>query len=174
MGMAQALRKKERYIMHFTYCPQCGKRLIPREIGDEGMLPYCEDCRRPFWDMFATSVICAAINEYNEVALLRQDYVSTQNYVCVAGIIQMGETAESAAVREIKEEIGQDVQHLTYVRSYYYEKSGMLMLGFMAEVKKTDFVLSGEVDAQLGCLADLQVDVAPEVETVVEEVAVVL
>ena len=133
--------------MHFTYCPQCGKRLIPREIGDEGMLPYCEDCRRPFWDMFATSVICAAVNEYNEVALLRQDYVSTQNHVCVAGIIQMGETAEAAAVREIKEEIGQDVLHLTYVRSYYYEKSGMLMLGFMAEVKKTDFALSGEVDA---------------------------
>ena len=79
--------------MHFTYCPQCGKRLIPREIGDEGMLPYCEDCRRPFWEMFATSVICAAVNEYNEVALLRQEYVSTQNHVCVAGIIQMGETA---------------------------------------------------------------------------------
>lgn len=133
--------------MHFTYCPQCGTKLTNKEIGDEGMIPFCGKCNRPFWDMFTTSVICAVINEYNEIALIRQAYVSKTSYVCIAGIMQIGETAEQTTIREIKEEIGLDVDKLTYVRSYFYDKKAMLMLGYMAEVKKSDMTLSGEVDS---------------------------
>lgn len=131
----------------FKYCPQCGEKLIPKEIGDEGQIPFCEVCRRPFWDMFTTSIICAVINEYNEIALIRQSYVSQTKYVCVAGIMKPNETAEETAVREIKEEIGLDVKKLEYIRSYFYDKKSMLMLGFKATVKKAKFVLSGEVDS---------------------------
>lgn len=133
--------------MHFTYCPQCGNKLISKEIGDEGKIPFCSKCSRPFWDMFTTSVICAAVNEYNEIALIRQSYVSQTNYVCIAGIIQLGETAEQTVIREVKEETGLDADKLEYVRSYFYEKKSMLMLGYVASVKKADFKLSGEVDS---------------------------
>lgn len=133
--------------MHFTYCPHCGEKLIDKEIGDEGMIPYCNQCRVPLWDMFTTSVICAVVNEYREVALIRQNYVSAANYVCIAGIMKPGESAEDAARREIKEEIGQDVEKLQYIQSYPYEKKAMLMLGFRADVKKKELRLSGEVDS---------------------------
>ncbi len=133
--------------MRFTYCPHCGAKLISKEIGDEGMIPYCEKCNIPLWDMFTTSIIAAVVNEYNEVALIRQNYVSLTKYVCVAGIMKIGESAEETAIREIKEEIGQDVEELKYIGSYPYEKKEMLMLGFKATVKKQDFKLSSEVDA---------------------------
>ena len=133
--------------MHFTYCPQCGKKLIDKEIGDEGKIPFCTECSRPFWDMFTTCVICAAVNEYNEVALIKQSYVSEKKYVCIAGIIQLGESAEETAVREIKEEVGLDAEALEYVQSYFYDNQAMLMLGYKAKVKKKDFNLSGEVDS---------------------------
>ena len=133
--------------MRFKYCPQCGEKLIFKEIGDEGQIPFCEFCRRPFWDMFTTSIICAVINEYNEIALIRQSYISKTKYVCIAGIMKPNEAAEETAVREIKEEIGLDVEKLEYIRSYFYEKKSMLMLGFKAMVKKANFVLSGEVDS---------------------------
>lgn len=132
--------------MKFTYCPHCGTKLISKEIGDEGMIPYCEKCNIPLWDMFTTSIIAAVVNEYNEVALLRQNYVSLTKYVCVAGIMKIGESAEETVIREIKEEIGQDVEKLKYIGSYPYEKKEMLMLGFKATVKKQDFKLSSEVD----------------------------
>ena len=64
---------------------QAGKK----EIGDEGLIPFCETCSVPLWDMFTTSIIAAVVNEQNEVALLRQDYVSTASHVCVAGIMKM-------------------------------------------------------------------------------------
>lgn len=133
--------------MRFTYCPHCGTKLISKEIGDEGMIPYCEKCSIPLWDMFTTSIIAAVINEYDEVALLRQNYVSTTTYVCVAGIMKIGESAEETVIREVKEEIGQDVVSLEFVRSYPYEKKEMLMLGYKATVKKQAFQLSGEVDS---------------------------
>ena len=132
--------------MRFTYCPHCGEKLIKKEIGDEGLIPYCNSCKIPLWDMFTTCVICAVVNEQQEIALLRQNYVSTTNYVCVAGVMKLGESAEETACREIKEEIGLDVETLDFIRSYPYEKKEMLMLGFHATVKKADFHISGEVD----------------------------
>jgi len=133
--------------MRFTYCPHCGTKLIGKEIGDEGVIPYCEKCSIPLWDMFTTSIITAVVNEYDEVALLRQDYVTTSSYVCVAGIMKLGESAEETVIREVKEEIGQDVESLEFIKSYPYEKKEMLMLGFKAKVRKKNFVLSGEVDS---------------------------
>lgn len=132
--------------MHFTYCCHCGTKTILKEIGDEGEIPYCPSCEIPLWDMFTTSIICAVVNECGEIALLRQDYVSKTHYVCVAGIMKLGESAEETAKREVKEEIGLDVSELEFIQTYPYIKKEMLMLGFKAVVKKADFILSGEVD----------------------------
>ena len=133
--------------MRFTYCPHCGTKLIKKEIGDEGLIPWCEPCQVPLWDLFTTCVICAVVNEFDEIALIRQDYVSKTNYVCIAGIMKLGESAEDCARREIEEEIGQKVETLRFIASYPYEKKEMLMLGFKATVKKEAFQLSGEVDS---------------------------
>ncbi len=132
--------------MRFKFCPHCGNKLIKKEIGDEGLIPYCESCKVPLWDMFTTSVICAVVNEYGEIALIKQSYVSQASYVCVAGITKIGESAEDTAVREIKEETGQEVYSLRFIGTYPYDKKEMLMIGFLARVKKQDFTLSGEVE----------------------------
>lgn len=50
-------------IMRFTFCPHCGTKLIGKEIGDEGVIPFCEKCSIPLWDMFTTSIIAAVVNE---------------------------------------------------------------------------------------------------------------
>ena len=121
-------------------------KLTKKEIGDEGLVPFCEPCSMPLFDMFSTCVICAVTNEYDEVALLKQTNLSSTRYVCVSGFMKIGESAEEAAAREIEEEIGQKVDKLHFVRSYPYEKKEMLMLGFHAMVKKADLVLSKEVD----------------------------
>ena len=133
--------------MHFTYCPYCGSKAIQKEIGDEGKIPYCTQCEIPLWDMFITSIICAVVNEQKEIALLRQNYVSQTHFVCLAGVIKMGETAEETVRREVKEEIGLDVEWLEYIETYPYPKKEMLMLGYKVYVKKDNFTLSKEVDS---------------------------
>lgn len=133
--------------MHFLYCPYCGSRLESREIGDEGIIPYCAACKLPMWDLFTTCVIVAVTNEKREIALLRQNYVSAANMVCVAGVMKLGESAEEAVIREVQEETGLRVESLEYIKSYPYEKKEMLMLGYQATVRKADFSLSKEVDS---------------------------
>ena len=125
MGARQKQRGNE-VNMHFTYCSHCGTKLIPKEIGDEGEIPFCINCNIPLWDMFTTCIIAAVVNENGEIALLRQNYVSATKYVCVAGIIKMGESAEETVIREVKEETGLDVSGCGdgYLFTYHRENPG--------------------------------------------------
>lgn len=123
--------------MTFKHCPECGGRLAARGIGSKSV-PYCEGCSRACFPVSLPCVICLVVNEYNEIALIKQTY-ATENKVCVAGFIEQGETAEQAAIREVKEETGLEPVSVRYISSYYYEKSDDLMLGFLVRVNKSEF-----------------------------------
>lgn len=133
--------------MEFAFCPKCGKKLSLKVCGDEGEVPFCESCGRPFFAFSYPCVICLCITEDgSQVALIKQSYVS-EHYVNVAGYVKRGETPEQTAVREVGEEIGLTVLSCAYVGSWYHEKSDNLMLGFVCKVKKDKLVPSREVDS---------------------------
>lgn len=87
--------------MNFNYCPECGTRTTKKQIGDEGLIPYCEVCKKPYFDYFGQCIIVAVINEQQEIALLKQEHISRTNWVLVAGYMKKGETAEESAIREV-------------------------------------------------------------------------
>lgn len=131
--------------MQFTFCPQCGGRLTQKKIGDEGEVPFCGECGRPWFGFSYPCVICLLTDGAGKYALIRQTY-ATRNYVCVAGFIHEGETAEQTAVREVREETGLEVLSMRYISSYYYPKHDNLMIGYLCTVKPGEFRLSGEVE----------------------------
>lgn len=122
--------------MHHTYCPDCGARLIPHPIGDEGLVPWCGACGRPWFDSFSTCIIAVVMNAKGEV-LLQRETRRPEREVLVAGYIKPGESAESAARREILEETGLTVTSLRYVASYPHLGGDQLMLGFAARADGT-------------------------------------
>lgn len=130
--------------MDFRFCPQCGAELSRKEIGDEGGVPFCGSCNRPWFGFSYPCVICLLHDGAGNYALIQQTY-ATKNFVCVAGFIHAGETAEQTAVREIREETGLEVQDIRYISSYYYPKHDNLMLGYLCRVERGEFRLSGEV-----------------------------
>lgn len=132
--------------MKFLHCPFCGEKLVPKNIGDEGLVPFCSVCDRPIFNIPYTCTLTLVVNDMQEVALIKQSYVSQTNYVLVAGYIKSGENAEETAIREAEEEIGVTPNSVQYIKSYYYEKRDMLMLGFVAFANKCDLNLSIEVD----------------------------
>ncbi|MDD3077821.1 MAG: NUDIX domain-containing protein [Paludibacter sp.] len=132
--------------MRFKYCPDCGHKLIDREIGDEGLIPYCEHCEKPLFDMFSTCVIALVVNEFEEALLLRQNYISTVYRNLISGYMKPGERAEDAAMREIEEETGITPDSLQFLGTYWFAKKDMLMIGFMAKAQKSAFNISKEVD----------------------------
>ena len=132
--------------MKFIHCPLCGEKLIPKNIGDEGLVPFCSSCDRPVFNIPYACTLTLVVNELGEVVLIRQNYVSKSNYVLVAGYIKSGESAEETAMREVQEEVGIYPDQVKYLKSYYYEKHDMLMLGFVAYANKCEISISGEVD----------------------------
>ena len=130
--------------MRFTYCPDCGTKLIPRPIGDEGLVPYCERCKKPLFDMFSTCIIVMVVNEFEEVALLKQPQY--RYHALVAGYMKPGESAEECTRREVLEEIGIELEELQILGTDWFALREQLMIGFLGRAKKKDFTLSGEVD----------------------------
>ena len=131
--------------MRFFYCPECGTKTVPRQMGDDGAVPYCEQCRKPLFDMFSTCVLSVVRNSAGEIALIKQSYGQQETFVGVAGYMKPGETAEEAARREIREEIGISASGLRFLFSAWHSARGQLMLCFCADADTAEFTLSQEV-----------------------------
>lgn len=130
--------------MRYTHCPDCGRSLTARDLGDEGLVPWCDDCGRPWFDVFSTCIIAAVMNDRGEV-LLHRESRRPEMEVLVAGYIKPGESAETAAIREIAEEAGLTVTSLRYMGSWPHGGSDRLMLGFAAQAEGEASVDSTEV-----------------------------
>ncbi len=133
--------------MHYIYCPQCGIKLTDAPAGDDGYVPFCKRCNKYWFDSFPSCSIVLVANQYNEIALLRQRYMSDKFASFVSGYIAPGENAEQTALREVKEELGIDIDKLEYAGTYWFDTKGILMHGFIGFAEKCEFKLSGEVDS---------------------------
>ena len=131
--------------MHFTFCPQCGAKLGSVPFGDDGRVPWCKACHKPFFDIFPVVAITMVVNEAEEVALLKPKYMSEKYYNFVSGYVQPGEQAEVCAAREVQEEIGITTDSLQFVCSQW-ESEQQMLLGFIARANKAAFALSEEIN----------------------------
>ena len=139
--------------MRYTFCPDCGQRLTAHPIGDEGLVPWCDACQRPWFDAFSTCIIAAVMNAVGNI-LLQRETRRPDREVLVAGYMKPGESAEDAARREIAEETGLTVTALRYVASYPHMDGNMLMLGFAATAEGDARPASGEVVSSRWCTPD--------------------
>ena len=130
--------------MKFHHCPKCGQKTTLKNAQDDGLVPYCIPCEQYLFDVTPVAIITAIINPIRQVLLIKQDYIG-DFFVLVAGFVQGQEDLESACIREVKEEVGQEVISLRYVRSFYFERRDQLMVGFISEVNFAPLSLSQEV-----------------------------
>ena len=133
--------------MRYKYCPECGAKLTEIHAGDDGMMPYCEACKKRWFDSFHSCVIVLIYNEYDEIALSRQGHLSDRYTSFTSGFITPGETAEACARREVREELGLELESLEYTGSYWFDFREQLMHGFIGFAHKQPLVLSQEIDA---------------------------
>ena len=97
--------------VEMNYCMQCGTRLQLRRHESEGIIPYCEGCQDWRFPVFNTAVSMIITNEGGDRVLMILQY-GKPTYIFVAGYVNKGEDAESAAIREVQEELGMTVTSL--------------------------------------------------------------
>ena len=131
--------------MLFKYCAECGHKVEDIRLGDDDC-KICPSCKRIYGRNPLPVVEVLVVNELDEVLLLKQNYISETKWTVVSGYMVEGETIEEAVSREVKEETGQLVDKCQYVSSYYFEPKQLIMIGFIAYVKKSQFTDSDEVD----------------------------
>lgn len=115
------------------YCHECGTKLVPKELENEGTIPFCPKCGQYRFPMYNVAVSMIVVNEQNGKILLIEQY-GRQGYILVAGYVNRGEQLEHAAAREIKEETGLTVSRVRFNRTEFFERSDTLMCNFTAFV----------------------------------------
>lgn len=120
--------------MSSNYCRECGTKLVPRELENEGIVPYCPKCEQYRFPQYNVAVSMIVVNEEKEEILLIQQY-GRPSYILVAGYVGRGESLEDAVAREVREETGMTVSHMKFNRTQFFEKSDTLMCNFTAFVK---------------------------------------
>ncbi len=128
-----------------NYCSACGRELGLKTLLDGSVEKYCQQCDRVFFDAPSPAVIIAVVNG-DKILLTRSVGWSHPFWGLVAGHIKSGETAEEAAAREVKEEVGLDIKNLSIVGTFVHKEIDLLMIGFRADSENADIVVSQELE----------------------------
>lgn len=121
-----------------VYCSCCGTRL---EESTDSTSRFCPTCKKIIFPRIEPCVI-VLVNRGEEILLARHLQRNQDVYACIAGFMEVGETAEHAVRREILEETGISVKNIHYRGSQSWPFPDQLMLAFTAEYE------SGEINVQ--------------------------
>ncbi len=147
-----------------NYCYECGAELTERFLENEGTVPYCKTCGCFRFPIFSTAVSLIVLDPQKEHILLIQQYGRASN-ILVAGYVNRGENAETAAVRELKEETGLNAVSVHFNRSEFFERSNTLMLNFtcVADSSSLEELNTREVDrAEWFTFEQAKAEIRPE------------
>ena len=122
------------------FCQDCGHKLVLKFCENEGLVPYCDECREFKFPPFKTAVSMVAVNKAQDKILIGKH--TNGEYLLFAGYVKKGESAEKAIVREIKEETGQNAVKYKYMCSRYHEPRDVLMLGYIVVVSDGEIKLN--------------------------------
>ena len=126
------------------YCELCGTKLEKKELLNEGMIPYCPNCKEYRFPKFSVGMLAIILSpDQSEVLLIKQ--YDTDFYRLVAGYTNKGESLEDTLIREVKEEVSLDITSYKPLTSSYWEKSDTLLECFVAVAKDKNVVLNCEV-----------------------------
>lgn len=95
-------------IYRAEYCPECGQKLTIQG-GEDGDQPYCEACDRTFWQQPIPCTDIAVVEGEQVLLIKRNNPPHVGKWALPGGIIDIDESPEEAAARELEEETGVSV-----------------------------------------------------------------
>jgi NAD+ diphosphatase len=112
------------------FCGACGHKLtnLTEECARK-----CSECGAVFYPQISPAVIVAITDAEGRLLLAHNRKFKAGVYSLIAGFVEPGESMESAVRREIREEVGCEVENIRYVESQSWPFPDALMVGFTAE-----------------------------------------
>ena len=119
------------------YCGRCGTRTQPR--GGERARE-CPACGLVSYPRVSPAMMVLVIRD-REILLARAPRFPGAMYSALAGFVEPGETIEDCVHREVREEVGIEVDRLAYFGSQSWAFPHSLMIAFTAHYAGGDLVL---------------------------------
>ena len=141
-----ALRAKGILFWRDTYrhCPKCGAAF---ENDKKETALNCPACSFKLYPRIEPCVI-VLISRGDEILLVKNKRATRDFYSCIAGFMELGESAVEAVRREVKEEVGLEIKNVTPVGSQSWPFPDQLMLAFTADWQSGGLVLQEEEIAE--------------------------
>jgi NAD+ diphosphatase len=110
------------------FCGRCG---TPLRTKSTERAKECPQCGLLHFPRLAPAII-VLVERGKELLLARSRHFMPGMYSVLAGFVEPGESLENAVVREVKEEVGIDVNDIKYFGSQPWPFPHSLMIGFTA------------------------------------------
>lgn len=125
---------------HNRHCGKCG---ATTQSGEGGHVRVCSACEKRHFPR-SDPAIMALIQRGDRVLLARQPKWPKAMYSVLAGFVEPGESVEEAVVREVREEVGLEVEGIRYVRSQPWPFPASLMIGYAMRSESGDIALGDD------------------------------
>ena len=135
-----------------SFCTQCGLATLVSAAGWSRSCP--NDCITHF-PRTEPAIIVAVHDSAERILLGRRSNWPENWFSTLAGFVEAGESCEAAVVREVREEVGVelDIKSLQYLGSQPWPYPASLMLGYSARALTTEFNPSEDEIAEIRWLS---------------------
>jgi NAD+ diphosphatase len=142
VGIATTAAALSQWHENSKFCPQCG---LENQVASNGWSRVCPNAHQVF-PRSDPAVICLITDQNDRALLARRIDWEVGSMSTVAGFVEAGESAEAALVREIKEEVGIDIDptSIEYLGSQPWPFPHSLMLGYRAVAKNSEIKVDQE------------------------------
>ena len=127
-----------------AYCGVCGE---PLEDHPVEVARRCTACGHMEYPAISPAVI-VRVEKEGKILLARHVQRIPDLYTCLAGYLEVGESAEDGVRREVREEVGIDVDQIRYAGSQPWPYPNQLMLAFKARWASGELALQAEEIAE--------------------------
>ncbi len=118
------------------FCGRCG---VPTRFKKDERALVCPKCGNTIYPKIAPAVIVGVMNRaHDKLLVTRYAHRAYRGDALIAGFCEIGETAEGTVRREVLEEAGIHVDHITYYKSQPWGFDSNLLLGFFAEADDSE------------------------------------
>ena len=120
------------------FCTKCGIKF--ESFTNDHWEIKCEPCNKVHFPRI-DPVIIVIIIKNNETLIGRSHHFPVKLYSCLAGFVELGETLENAAMREIKEEVGLNIYDIKFITNQPWPFPSSLMIGLSAKTKDRKLII---------------------------------